>query len=63
MDFDVVLRLEHKIDSLLSQYLEMKGRCQRLEEENRALVEGRARFRDELDRILGKFESLDQEIF
>ena len=63
MDFDVVLHLEQKIDSLLSQYLEMKGKCQRLEEENRALVEERARFREELDRILSKFESLGQESF
>lgn len=63
MDFDVVLRLEQKIDGLLSQYLEMTERCQRLEVENRTLLEERIRFRGELDRILAKFESLDQESF
>jgi regulator of replication initiation timing len=63
MDFDVVLRLEQKIDGLLSQHLEMTERCQRLEAENRALLDERIRFRGELDRILAKFESLDQESF
>jgi len=63
MDLDVVLRLEQKIDSLLSQRLEMAKKCQELEAENRALLEERARVRGELDRILAKFESLEQEPF
>ena len=61
MDLDIVLRLEQKIDRLLSQYREMAEKCQRLEAENRVFVEERVRFQAELDRILVKLEQLDQE--
>jgi len=61
VDFDLVLRLEKKFDQLLNRKDELEEECRRLQAENSTLLEERARFRRELDRILAKLDRLEQE--
>jgi cell division protein ZapB len=61
VDFELVLRLEKKFDQLLNRKDELEEECRRLHAEKSALLEERARFRRELDRILAKLDRLEQE--
>lgn len=61
MDFELVLRLEKKFDQLLNRKDELEEECRRLHAEKSALLEERARFQRELDRILAKLDRLEQE--
>lgn len=61
MDLNVVLRLEKKIDQLLARNEALMEDCRRLQVEKEALVEERASFCLELDRVLAKLDRLDQE--
>ncbi len=61
MNFDLVLRLEEKIDLLLARNLQLETECRDLQAGHRELLAERERFRAELDRILVKLDHLDRE--
>jgi hypothetical protein len=61
MDFDLILRLEKKIDQLLERNLLLSEECRKLQAGERELLAEREHFRAELDRILAKLDQLDKE--
>lgn len=60
MDIKIILRLEEKIDQLLSRKQQLEQDCRRLQGECDALRQERVRMAADLDRILGKLDHLDQ---
>jgi hypothetical protein len=63
MNWDIVLRLEKKIDQLLEYQRDLERENQRLSAENTVHWQERERVRSEVDRILAKLDSLGQEAF
>jgi hypothetical protein len=63
MNWDIVLRLEKKIDQLLEYQRDLEKENQRLSAENTVHWQERERVRSEVDRILAKLDSLGQEAF
>ena len=61
MDFDLIQRLERKIDQLLERNIQLEEENQCLQASNRELTAAREWFRADLDRILAKLGCLDQE--
>lgn len=62
MDLNIILRLEEKIDQLLKRKQALEEECRQLSAENATLLKEKEHFGIELDRILAKLDSLDQEI-
>lgn len=61
MDLSLVLRLEEKVDQLLSRLVELEDENLRLSAQRDALVEEKQEFRAEVDRILAKLERVGRE--
>ncbi|MDX9708871.1 MAG: cell division protein ZapB [Trichloromonas sp.] len=60
---ELIIRLEEKLTRLLDRQNELGRRVRELEQENQALLEERRTSRDELDRIIGRLDLLDEEAF
>jgi cell division protein ZapB len=61
MDLSIVSRLEEKVDQLLARKRALEEDCHRLADEKAALLQEKEQFVAELDRILAKYDDLDQE--
>ena len=58
---ELIIRLEEKLTRLLDRQNELGRRVRELEQENQALLEERRNSREELDRIIGRLDLLDEE--
>jgi len=58
---ELIIRLEEKLTRLLDRQNELGRRVRELEQENQALLEERRISREELDRIIGRLDLLDEE--
>ncbi|WP_305044273.1 cell division protein ZapB [Geoalkalibacter sp.] len=62
MDLRIILRLEEKIDQLLSRNQDLEEQVRQFAIERSSREEELERIRQELDRILAKLDFLDREM-